>query len=389
LKDLSQVLLGILAALVSVGIILGSFALSIAESGFPVALVQEEQLTSTIYPTSITIVDTPAPGEPTFTPSPTISIAHRQTSVTTTTLLQPVNCPLPEGWISIIIEPGDTLERLANAYDTTPDDLALNNCLVIDTLIPGTVLWVPKVDRAGKVKPPAEKCGPPSTWVFYIVKPGDTLYGLSLTTGTSVSQLQWANCLGSSTVIRVGQSLYLPFIPKPTPTRKPVILPTFTSTPTRTPPPANNPPTANPQSVNSSEDTPIEIILTGSDPDGDTLTFYVVNDPMHGVLFGIPPLLTYAPDTGFTGADSFFFVANDGWVDSPPAKVSITITPDNEAPVANPQSVVTEQDTPVGITLTGSDPDGDTLTFSIVTTPVLIVLPSKWMMVRLVHLQRW
>ena len=38
----------------------------------------------------------------------------------------------------------------------------------------------------------------------------------------------------------------------------------------------------------------------------------------------------------------------------------------NGAPTANPQSVTTNEDTAKPITLTGSDPDNDTLTFSVV-----------------------
>ncbi|HYM34661.1 MAG TPA: Ig-like domain-containing protein, partial [Steroidobacteraceae bacterium] len=41
----------------------------------------------------------------------------------------------------------------------------------------------------------------------------------------------------------------------------------------------------------------------------------------------------------------------------------------NRPPVANPQSVTTLEDTPITITLTGSDPDNDPLTFAVATPP--------------------
>src|SRR5207247_5203159 len=41
----------------------------------------------------------------------------------------------------------------------------------------------------------------------------------------------------------------------------------------------------------------------------------------------------------------------------------------NQAPTANPQTVVTTGTTPLVITLTGSDPEGAALTFSIVSGP--------------------
>ena len=37
------------------------------------------------------------------------------------------------------------------------------------------------------------------------------------------------------------------------------------------------------------------IVLTGSDPDGDALTFALATGPAHGTLSGTPPDLTYTP----------------------------------------------------------------------------------------------
>lgn len=136
----------------------------------------------------------------------------------------------------------------------------------------------------------------------------------------------------------------------------------------------NQPPVANPQSVTTSEDTSIVIILSGSDPDGDSITFNQPTNPSHGKLdldpsFSTNGKLTYAPDLNFNGQDSFTFTVNDGKVDSASATVSITVTAVNDPPVANPQSVTTKVNKPVSITLTGSDVDGDPLTFSIVQGP--------------------
>ncbi len=131
----------------------------------------------------------------------------------------------------------------------------------------------------------------------------------------------------------------------------------------------NQAPTANPQSVTTAEDTALTIILTGSDPDGNPLTFSVTSAPSQGTLSGTAPNLTYTPSANFNGSDSFTFIVNDGRVDSTPATVSITVTPVNDQPVANSQSVTTQQDTALAITLSGSDVDGDPLTYSIVTSP--------------------
>jgi hypothetical protein len=131
----------------------------------------------------------------------------------------------------------------------------------------------------------------------------------------------------------------------------------------------NHTPAADPQSVSTSEDTPLDILLTGSDPDGDPLTYTLVASPTHGSLSGTAPDLAYTPADNYYGADSFTFLTTDGQVFSEPAAVSIAVTPVNDAPSANAQSVSTAEDMPIGIDLTGSDVDGDPITFTVVSSP--------------------
>jgi hypothetical protein len=88
---------------------------------------------------------------------------------------------------------------------------------------------------------------------------------------------------------------------------------------------ANTAPVANPQTVTVIQNTPRAITLTGSDADGDTLTYSIVAGPSHGVLTGTPPGVTYIPASGYLGADSFTFKVNDGKVDSAPATISINV----------------------------------------------------------------
>ncbi|MFA5836998.1 MAG: Ig-like domain-containing protein [Bellilinea sp.] len=81
-------------------------------------------------------------------------------------------------------------------------------------------------------------------------------------------------------------------------------------------------PLAYDQSLTTPEDTPLDLMLTGSDGDGDSLAFSVTAGPTHGSLSGTAPNLTYTPTLDFTGVDSITFVVNDGSVDSPSATVS-------------------------------------------------------------------
>ena len=125
----------------------------------------------------------------------------------------------------------------------------------------------------------------------------------------------------------------------------------------------NDPPVAVSQSVSTAEDTAKAITLAATDVDGDGLTYAVVSPPVHGVLSGTAPALTYTPDADYHGPDSFTFKVNDGLVDSSAATVSITVTPVNDAPVAVGDSLSTGEDTQGQVNVLGndSDPDGDTV----------------------------
>jgi len=87
----------------------------------------------------------------------------------------------------------------------------------------------------------------------------------------------------------------------------------------------NNPPEANDQNVSTNTDTPVVITLAGSDLDGDSIAFSIVNNPAKGSLSGEAPNITYEPDSNFSGTDTFAFRVNDGSLDSDIATISITI----------------------------------------------------------------
>ena len=89
----------------------------------------------------------------------------------------------------------------------------------------------------------------------------------------------------------------------------------------------HRPPLADDVSATMPQDTALTVTLLGSDPDGDALTFRVIEAPQHGsVSDGVPPDVIYRPAAGYVGTDSFRYVANDGAFDSAPARVSITVT---------------------------------------------------------------
>ena len=75
----------------------------------------------------------------------------------------------------------------------------------------------------------------------------------------------------------------------------------------------------------------------------------------------------YTPNANATGPDSFTFTVSDGQLTSAPATVTVNLDVVNAAPVAEAQTVVTDEDSAVSITLSASDDDGDALSYSVVT----------------------
>ena len=162
----------------------------------------------------------------------------------------------------------------------------------------------------------------------------------------------------------------------------PINLTSVPGTVTITVTPVNDPPMAFAQTVNTAENAAIVITLMGDDGDSEdvqALTFALGTQPTHGTLSGFNPVsgqVTYTPTQYYSGDDSFTFTVTDDGAAGPPANltsapatVTIHVGFVNQAPVANPQSVVTGIGTPVQIVLTGSDVENSPLTFAIATPP--------------------
>ncbi len=131
----------------------------------------------------------------------------------------------------------------------------------------------------------------------------------------------------------------------------------------------NDAPVAIAQSFSTAEDTAKAITLSGTDVDLNSLTYVIISQPGNGTLSGSVPNLTYMPTADYNGSDSFTFKVNDGTIDSALVTVSITVTAVNDTPVAIAQSVSTDEDAAVPITLTGTDAENSMLTYAIVSQP--------------------
>jgi len=87
----------------------------------------------------------------------------------------------------------------------------------------------------------------------------------------------------------------------------------------------NEIPIANPQTLTINDNIALDIVLTASDDDNDTLTYTIVTQPTNATLTGSAPNLKYTPNTDYVGNDSFTFKVNDGTVDSEIVSIDLEI----------------------------------------------------------------
>ena len=89
----------------------------------------------------------------------------------------------------------------------------------------------------------------------------------------------------------------------------------------------NDAPLAQTQSVSLQENATGQAIkLAGSEAEGSALSYTLVSQLSHGSLTGSAPQLSYQPNSGYVGADSFSFKVSDGVWSSQPATVNLTIS---------------------------------------------------------------
>jgi large repetitive protein len=142
---------------------------------------------------------------------------------------------------------------------------------------------------------------------------------------------------------------------------------------------AGDGPIAGDDEVTTDEDTAVEIaaadlLANDVDPDGDPLTVTEVGNAVDGTVALDGTTITFTPDPDFFGEASFAYTVSDGDLDDV-GRVTVTVTPVNDAPVAGDDLATTAEDTPLELaaaTLLGNDTDveSDPLTVTAVGTQV-------------------
>ncbi len=93
----------------------------------------------------------------------------------------------------------------------------------------------------------------------------------------------------------------------------------------------SQPPLACPTDVFTPAETAVAIPLRAV-TDAPNLAYTIVTQPMHGVLSGTAPNVSYLPAVGYSGPESFSWKVNNGAQDSAVAVVHITVGPPQAAP---------------------------------------------------------
>ena len=129
---------------------------------------------------------------------------------------------------------------------------------------------------------------------------------------------------------------------------------------------ANLRPYAVSKTIYGLEDSILEIELTGSDPNNDSLVFDILQTPGVGTINKISDdQYTYQPAPNSFGLFYLKFTASDEILVSEPGIITLVVEAVNDPPRAIGQSVETEINTPVEIILKATDVDNDPLTFSV------------------------
>nr|WP_253254553.1 tandem-95 repeat protein [Vibrio parahaemolyticus] len=137
--------------------------------------------------------------------------------------------------------------------------------------------------------------------------------------------------------------------------------------------PINDAPNAENDVITTEEDTAvtIDVLVNDSDVEGDALSIQSASVPSEqGSVDIVDGKLVFTPAENFNGEATITYIVTDGDL-TDEAKVTVTVTPLNDSPVAVDDTVSTQEDTVVTIDVlpNDSDVDGDKLSIQSASVP--------------------
>lgn len=121
--------------------------------------------------------------------------------------------------------------------------------------------------------------------------------------------------------------------------------------------------------LTTDEDTQGSTTLTATDANGDSLSWSVSSPASNGSAAVVGGNVTYTPNANFNGNDSFTVQVSDGSL-TDSIVVNVTVNAVNDLPVIAQgagTTLTTAENNSTGVTLSASDVDGDSLSWSIST----------------------
>ncbi|MBR0350535.1 MAG: LysM peptidoglycan-binding domain-containing protein [Clostridia bacterium] len=108
-----------------------------------------------------------------------------------------------QNYINYVVKSGDTLSQIALRYGTTVAVIAeINNIPNVNLIYPGQVFRIP-YNASGGSNPPSQNI------IYYTIKRGDTLWGISNRYGVTVSKLASWNNIANPNLIYAGNTLVI------------------------------------------------------------------------------------------------------------------------------------------------------------------------------------
>ncbi len=123
--------------------------------------------------------------------------------------------------------------------------------------------------------------------------------------------------------------------------------------------------------LEDAEQTPIDVILNDSDEDNDNLIITNLISDRSGSTLSISlngQKINYAPEENFNGTEIITYTLSDGEFTAT-ATATISVTAQNDAPIAQDGTITMNQENTGMVTLIASDVDSSALTFNIQQQP--------------------